>query len=198
MDDKLNPQDGVSALLIKTAPPVTDSAHAAGVYHFDCYDADGNLLWHEDAPNTVTTEGMNFMLQTTFTGSAYTVTGPFMGLISSVSWSATASSDTMASHPGWTEAGSTNAPAYTVGGTANRASAPFGTAASGTISLSSSLTFTFTANGTVEGAFVVLGSGAVNTWGNTSGSLWSAAQFAGGAQTVSSGNQLVVSYSTSL
>lgn len=173
-----------------------DCVKAKGWFSAVCHDADGAELWREEFPNVVTTVGKNIMLQTLMTGSAYSVTGPFIGLISSVSFSAVAASDTMSSHPGWTESDSTHAPAYTVSSSANRATGVFGTAASGSIAITN-IVFTMTGSGTVEGAFVTLGSGAVNTWENTGGTLYSAGTF-GTPQPVVNGNTITLSYSTSL
>ena len=181
-------------LSIATASDIGEKCQAEGVYTFKCFDKEGGkLLWEQTVDNVVCTVGKNLMLQTALTGSGYTVTGPYMGLISSVSWSATAASDTMASHPGWTEAGSTNAPTF-----AARIAPSFGTASAGAISTSTPVSFTMTGNGTLEGAFIVYGTGAVTTIGNTSGTLLSAGAFTGGAQPVNSGNVVQVSYSLSL
>ena len=171
-----------------------EQCHAEGVYTFKCFDKEGGkLLWETTVDNVVCTLGKNLMLQTALTGSGYTVTGPYMGLISSVSYTGTAASDTIASHPGWTEAGSTNAPTF-----AARIAPSFGTASAGAISTSTPVSFTMTGNGTLEGAFIVYGSGASATLMNTGGVLLSAGAFTGGAQPVNSGNVVQVSYSLSL
>lgn len=173
-----------------------EDVQAEGWYSVVCHDEDGVELWKEEFPNVVTTVGKNIMLQTLMTGAAYSVTGPFIGLISSVSFTGVAATDTMSSHPGWTEADSTHAPAYTVSGSANRATSVFGTAAAGSIAITS-IVYTMTGGGTVNGAFVTLGSGALNTWENTGGTLYSAGTF-GTPQPVANGNTITLSYSTSL
>ena len=61
-------------------------AHAEGWFHAECFDRDGNLLWSDTFPNVVTTVGKNLALDTYLAGAAYTVVGPFMGLISSTSF----------------------------------------------------------------------------------------------------------------
>src|ERR1017187_10117814 len=60
--------------------------------------------WASDEPNTVLTAGKNLALDTFLAGSSYTVVGPYMGLISSASYSAISAADTTASHAGWLEA----------------------------------------------------------------------------------------------
>lgn len=170
-----------------------DNITLRGEYTFECLDKNGNLKWRQTIKNTVVTVGKNILLNTLMNGSSYSVTGPYMGLISSSSYSAISSSDTMSSHSGWLEAGSANAPTYS----GNRATCSFASASGGSISLSASASFSITGTGTVEGAFLVLGTGASNSIGNTSGTLFSAAVFSGGAQAVSNGDTLNVSYTLS-
>lgn len=150
-------------------------------------------IWEDTIDNVVCTVGKNLMLQTALTGSAYTVTGPYMGLISSVGYTAVAAADTMSSHAGWTEAGSTNAPTF-----AARVAPSFGTASAGAISTSTPVSFTMTGAGTLVGAFITYGTGAVTTLMNTGGTLLSAGAFTGGNQPVNSGNVVQVTYSLSL
>lgn len=193
MDEKLTASAIVGASL-GMAAPVTETANAEGRFTFECHDADGNLLWSETIPNTVTTAGKNYALDTYLAGSGFTVVGPFMGLISSVSYSAIAAADTMASHAGWTEAGITNAPTYSGG----RKTCAWSAASAGSKALSAGLVFTFTGAGTVKGAFIALSTGAVSTVDSTAGTLYSAALFSGGDQIVANTNTLTVSYTASL
>jgi hypothetical protein len=117
-----------------------------------------------------------------------------MGLISSVSWSAIAAADTMSSHSGWTEAGIANAPTYT----SPRKTCAWSAAAAGAKALSAALTFAITSTGTLKGAFIVFGSGAVSTIDNTSGTLLSAGLFSGGDRAVVNGDTINVSYTMTL
>jgi hypothetical protein len=193
MNEKMNAIDGLGAALAIGAG-MGETCQAEGVYTFKCFEYEGGpLLWEQTIDNVVCTVGKNLMLQTTLTGSGYTVVGPYMGLISSVSFSAVNAADTMTSHAGWLEAGSTNAPTFAARGTP-----AFGTASGGSISLSSATSFTMTGAGTIQGAFITYGTGAVTTIGNTGGTLLSAGVFTGGAQPVNSGNIVQVSYSLSL
>lgn len=171
-----------------------EQAKAKGFYVAKCYDKDGNLKWEDNIINLVTTVGKNLALDTLFAGAAYTVTGPFLGLISSVSYSTIVVGDTMASHAGWTEAGGTNAPTFT----GNRQTAAFSAASAGAKAMSPTLVYTMTGSGTIKGCFLVLGTGAVATKDNTGGVLYSAGLFTGGDKVVSSGDTLTVSYTASL
>src|SRR6266404_1532570 len=99
--------------------------------------------WHDTAPNVVATVGKNLALDTYLAGSSYTVTGPYLGLISSTSFSAVAAGDTMASHSGWLEAGNANAPTYT----SPRKTAAWSAASAGAKALSAALSFAITGTG---------------------------------------------------
>ena len=171
-----------------------EQAEAHGCYEVECRSADGRLKWREIIDNVVQTVGKNLALDSFLAGAAYSVTGPFMGLISSTSYSAVAAGDTMGSHSGWLEAGGTNAPTYT----GNRKTAVWSAAASGSKALSAALSFAITGTGTVKGAFLCYGSGAVNTKDSGAGTLWSAGTFSTGDKAVVNGDTLNVNYSTSL
>ena len=165
-----------------------------GTYVAWCVGPDGVEKWRDTIDNTVVTVGKNHILDTELAGAAYTVTGPFMGLISSTSFSAIAAADTMASHAGWLEAGLANAPTYT----APRKTAVFSAAAAGVKALSPALSFAITGAGTVKGAFIVLGAGAVSTRDDTNGTLLSAGLFTGGDKVVANLDTVNVSWSLTL
>lgn len=173
---------------------IVDTCMARGVFTAECVGVDGQVKWTDTFPNTVVTVGKNHMLDTDLAGSAYTVVGPFMGLISSVSYSAISAADTMASHAGWTEAGATNAPTYT----SPRKTCAWSAASAGAKALSAALAFPITGTGTIKGAFIVYGTGAVSTIDSTLGTLFSAGLFTGGDRAVISGDTVNVSYSISL
>jgi hypothetical protein len=173
---------------------IGEHADAHGRYEIECIGADGKLKWRETIDNVVQTVGKNLALDSFFAGAAYTVTGPYMGLISSVSYTAVAAGDTMASHTGWLEAGGTNAPTYT----GNRKTAVWSAASAASKALSAALSFAITSTGTVKGAFLVFGSAAVATKDDTNGTLWSAGTFSTGDKAVVNGDQLNCNYSSSL
>lgn len=152
--------------------------------------------WTDTIHNLVTTVGKNHILDNYLAGSAFTTVGPYMGLISNVSWSAVNAADTMSSHAGWTEAGGTNAPTYT----SPRKTLAFNSASAGVKALSSNPAYAITSgsNVIIKGAFVATGSGALSTIDNTAGTLLSAGAFSGGDKTVSNGDSLTVSWQLGL
>ena len=192
-DERAHAREGTDATVIRGGG-MSERAEAHGRYEIECVGPDGKQKWREVIDNVVTTVGKNLMLDTALAGSAYTVVGPYMGLISSVSYSAVAASDTMASHAGWLEAGGANAPTYT----GNRKTAAWSAASAGSKPLSAALSFAITGTGTVKGAFLVYGTGAVATKDDTNGTLWSAGTFTAGDKAVLSGDTLNCSYQTSL
>ena len=192
-DERAHARESNDASVIRGSG-IGEQAEAHGRYEVECIGADGKLKWRDTIENVVCTVGKNLMLDTAFAGAAYTVTGPYMGLISSTSWSAVAAGDTMTSHAGWLEAGGTNAPTYS----GNRRTAVWSAAASGSKAVSPALSFAITGTGTAKGAFLVFGSGASATKDNTGGTLWSAGTFSTGDKAVVNGDTLNVNYSTSL
>jgi hypothetical protein len=150
----------------------------------------GPIIRQESFPNTVVTVGKNYLLDQALAGSGYTAAF-YLGLISSVSYSAIAAGDTMSSHAGWTEAAATNAPDYDESA---RPTAAWAAASSGSKALSAGLDFTFNESGTVKGCFLTT----VSTKDGTTGTLISAGLFSGGDQPVVSANVLTVSYSLAL
>lgn len=193
MQDAMNVNAAIAATAVLG---VCDAERAVlkGRYKAECIGTDGNLKWSDDFDNLVATVGKNLALDTLLAGSGYTVTGPYMGLISSVSYSAIAAGDTMSSHAGWLEAGAANAPTYT----SPRKTCAWSAASAGSKALSSALSFAITGTGTIKGAFIVFGSGAVSTIGDTNGTLLSAGLFSAGDRAVISGDTVNVSYSLSL
>jgi len=169
-----------------------------GFYEVKCHDKDGNLKWEDSFPNLVNAVGKELMLDTLLKGSSYSVTGPFLGLISGASPTFGTGSDTQTSHAGWTEF--TN---YTVGGSAVRGTAVFASATSSgstpsnvTTSAAAAITYTITgAGGTVGGCFLVTGTGATSAQSNTGGTLYSAGAFTT-AKVTTAGDTVSVTYST--
>lgn len=194
-----NAQTTTTAAIVRAASQVESAAavEAHGRYTVTCVGRDGRVKWTDTIENVVTTEGKNLALDTYLAGSSYTVTGPYMGLISSVSFSAVAAGDTAAQingTNGWKEAGSTNAPTYS----GTRKTCVWSSASGGSKSLSAALSFSITGSGTIKGCFIVYGSGASSTLENSGGKVYSAGLFSGGDKVVSNGDTLNVNYTASL
>jgi hypothetical protein len=124
---------------------LNEEAHAHGRYTVECIGADGALKWRDVIDNVVTTEGKNKALDVHLRAQA-AITAWFLGLISSVSFSAVAAADTAAQingTNGWKEAGPTNAPNYT----GNRQALTVANAASaGSLASSTAASFPITAS----------------------------------------------------
>jgi hypothetical protein len=167
-----------------------ERAVCIGIYSFVCRDHEGHLLWEAEAPNGLMDVGVQYLLNAI--SAAPTIAGPFLGLIGGAG--TIAQGDTMGTHAGWTEVGGANIPVYT----GNRPQPTFSAAAVRSKAITTPASYTFSGTGaTVMGAFLVLGSGAVNTKDSTAGVLYSAGLFAP-AQPVVAGNVLSVSYTTTL
>lgn len=192
MQDKITTGDTSAARLLM-AGILSEGVSAHGEFFME-HIRDGKVIAREYFLNTVVTVGKNALLDAGLSGAAYTVTGPYMGLISSVSFAGITGTDTMGSHPGWLEAGLANAPTYS----GARKTAAWSAAASGAKALSAALNFAFTGAGTVKGAFLVFGTGALATIDNAAGTLFSAGLFSGGDRAVVNTDQLNISYSVTL
>jgi len=166
-----------------------------GWFHVVCHDKDGNFKWETKSPNLVVAVGKQLMLDTLMKGSAYSVTGPYLGLTNATL--TPAATDTMASLSGKEF---TN---YTVSGSAVRGTAVFASSTSTgstpsnvTSSTATAITYTITGGGgTVYGCFLVLGTGAVSTQNSTAGTLYSESNFSVSKGTTA-GDTVSVTYST--
>jgi len=179
---------------------IPETVGIEGYWKAECRDANGNLKWVEEFPNLVVAVGKQLMVDTLMRGSSYSVTGPFLGL-TKVSLTP-AATDTMTTLVTTNAAEFTN---YTVGGSAVRGTAVFAASTSTgstpsnvTSSTASAITYTITgAGGTIYGCFLVLGTGAVSTQSNTSGTLYSEGNFSV-AKTTTAGDTVSVTYATTL
>jgi len=199
MENMTEMKDNACADMIRTAMG-NDAMGISGKYHFECYDKDGNFKWEDDIDNLVTDEGKKYLLDLCFGTGTYS--SVYMGLISSVSWSAVNFADTAAQingTNGWKEAGSsTNYP--DIGGTGLRLAPSFSAAAKNTNVdkvTSSAVSFTIGTNGgTLKGAIIVING--TSTIANTTGKLYSCGAFSGGDKVVSTSDTLNVTYTTSI
>lgn len=189
MINKSKACDAVAASLVRKVTPDA-RAKAGGVFRIQCLDPNGNLKWEAESHNLVVNVGLKDMNETYFTGSAYTAAW-YIGLYGAASSNNPAAGDTMASHGGWTEeTGYSNA---------TRPAATFGTSTTADPSVisntASPAAFSINASATIGGAFLTSN----DTKGGTTGTLFSAADFAApGDRTVASGDTLNVTYTFSL
>jgi hypothetical protein len=166
-------------------------ARGGGVFHFKCYDKDGNLKWEDSAHNLVVNEGLQLMNDEFFTGSSYTAAW-YLGLVTGPGAGNTyAAGDTMASHVGWTEDEDYSELV--------RQTATFGSATLADPSVidnsGSVAVFSMDATTTIAGAFLTTD----DTKGGTSGTLFSVSNFTTpGDRAVVNGDTLNVTYEFSL
>lgn len=170
---------------------MNEQLNGHSLFIFTFRDPQGNIYYEDKNHNLIPTEGKNYLLDKTFSGSAYTATW-YMGLISSVSYTAFAAGDTAAQingTNGWKEAGLANAPTYST----TRPTMSFSSASSAT-KTASGVVFTFTGGGTVKGGFVV----STSSVDGTTGVIYSEGLLSAGDRTVANGDTLTVTWSTSL
>jgi hypothetical protein len=189
MQHKAKSTDSVIASVIQQKD-FYDGAKGGGVFHFKCFDKDGNLKWEDFAKNIVVNVGLQDMNEQYFKGSSYTAAW-YIGLVEGpASGNTYAAADTLASHTGWTE--------NTDYSGSDRATATFGTATTADPSVidnsGSVAVFSITGTATIAGAFLT----ATQSNASTSGLLFSVSNFTGGDRAVISGDTLNVTYEFSL
>lgn len=167
-----------------------DNAAGGGVFHFQCFDKDGNLKWEESCHNLVVNQGLQDMNTKYFKGTTYSAAW-YVGLVDAAGFTAYDPTDTMASHTGWTETTSYSG--------ANRATATFGTATTADPSVidnsANKAQFSMTGTVTVKGAFLT----ATQDKTTNSGVLFSVSSFQSpGDRSVVNGDTLNVTYTFSL
>lgn len=154
-----------------------------GVFFIEHFDSQNKLKAVYRIPNGIVDVGLNKILEDMFNGGTQSGTW-YIGLVDNSGWTAFANADTMASHAGWTESAAyteTARPEWTAG-----------TAASRSITNSSTVDFSINATVTLKGIFIVDNS----TKSGTSGTLWSTASFASNVSAVN-GDTLKVTYTVS-
>ena len=171
-----------------------ERAHAIGVFSLRCIDRVGREVWRDRIENTVVDVGQNLMLDSALSGVNYTVVGPYLGFISSVGFSGIVTTDTLQAHPGWNEAGNAHPPTFST----QRPLATFAAAITGSKSLVAPASVVASGAGMIEGCFLVFGPGAVPLIDSTTGVLYSAGLGASAPYSVSPGDTIEVTYTTSL
>ena len=161
-----------------------------GIFTVRCHDKNGNLKWINKSHNLVVNVGLADMNTRYFKGSGYTAAW-YVGIYGPASSNNPSSTDTMASHAGWTE--------VTAYSNATRPAATFGAATTADPSViansAAPAQFLVNASANVGGAFLTSGDGK----GGSSGTLFSASDFAApGDRVVQNGDVLSVTYTFSL
>jgi len=167
-----------------------DGIKGGGIFTVRCRDKEGNLKWEQKSHNLVVNVGLADMNTKYFKGSGYTAAW-YLGIYGPAASNNPSSTDTMASHAGWTE--------VTAYSNATRPAATFGAATTADPSViansASPGQFLVNASANVGGAFLTTGDGK----GGSSGTLFSASDFASpGDRTVQNGDVLSVTYTFSL
>lgn len=188
LPDTVGVSDNLDAHVVNAPTPLADTVQFSTDYLVRKIDVDGiTVLDEQHFHNAVTTGAKNLIDTFVYTnGTAAAFTACDMGLIGA-SPTLAPTTDTIASHPGWTEVAS---------GYAARLAPTFGAVASGTINTSSSVNFVATGGGfTAAGAFLVRNGS--TTIADTTGLLTNEGTFTA-AQTLTSGQTLQVSQGITL
>ncbi len=187
--NKAKSVDAVGANVLK-GNGTRDGLKGGGIFTVRCHDKDGNLKWEQKSHNLVVNVGLAYVNTTFFKGSGYTAAW-YIGVYGPATSNNPSSTDTMASHAGWTE--------VTAYSNATRPAATFGAATTADPSViansAAPAQFLINASANVGGAFLTTG----DSPGGSSGVLFSASDFAApGDRVVQNGDVLSVTYTFSL
>jgi len=187
--NKAKSVDAVGANVLK-GNGTRDGLKGGGIFTVRCHDKNGNLKWEQKSHNLVVNVGLAYVNTTFFKGSGYTAAW-YIGVYGPASSNNPSSTDTMASHAGWTE--------VTAYSNATRPAATFGAATTADPSViansAAPAQFLINASANVGGAFLTTG----DSPGGSSGVLFSASDFAApGDRVVQNGDVLSVTYTFSL
>jgi hypothetical protein len=154
------------------------------LFKLECFGPEGDLKWAEEFPNSVTLACLDDVLNVYLGGTTATTTW-YLGLVDNAGFTAFASSDTMASHAGWSES--------TVYSGSNRLAWTLGASSGQSVTNASTVNFAVTTAATIRGLFLA----STNDKGGTDGKLFSTASFTGGNQAVNPGDTLKATYTVS-
>jgi hypothetical protein len=183
-------KDATAASVVRGSSTV-EGMEVAGFYTVECIGSDGVAKWCDEYDNLVATQGKNHLLDNGLAGPASAVSVR-MSLITS---GTPVAGDTYATHAGFVE--------LAISVVAFRGTPVFSVASAGVKQTSAAVSFSVVGTGTITGSAinVVVGTvGTLGTVGDTAtsgGVLYSAGLFAA-AKSVTSGDTLNVTYSTTL
>jgi len=158
---------------------------ASGLWRVICEYPDGSFKWEDIIRNTITAEGINYILDAGFhSGTPIAETSWFIGVISTSS-PTILDGDTMASHSGWTEQQSYDEATRTAWG--------HGPPASKVVTNASPVIYTGSSGGPYpfNGLFLT----SDNTKGGTTGTLWGGGGFSQGNKNLDEGEKINITYS---
>lgn len=181
MRDKTRANDAAFASIVR-GTPAHDGVRGKGVWHVECYDADGNFKWEDEAQNLVVNAGLDYILDAGLSGGT-PITSWFVGLTDDTP--SPAAGDTMASHGGWTEFteySQATRVAWTDGGVSGQSVSNSGSPASFSVNNST--------NGGLGGLFLV----SESTKGGTTGTLYAVVALTGGNRVVNNGDTINATY----
>ena len=181
--DKVKASDKVGAMIGRGGKS-GEGASASGYYEVDCYDKDGNLKWHDDIHNLITTQGLNHMLDSTLNAATqlttwymipYTTGTIGAGSTYAVPVVVESTNYDEAARPEWTE----------------------GAAAAGVITNGTAVVMTWNGTDTVNGIELVSFATKSDT-AQAGARLFSQGAFTGGAKAMTSGDTLNITYTVTL
>lgn len=150
------------------------------VYHIKCYDKNRVLKWEDEAPNLITTEGLNYSVDIGLLAGTQ-LTG--WNVLLTDGTPTVAAADTMSSHSGWVEI------------TAYTGSRPTWTGVRTLLVATNSAAI---ASFAITGTATVGGAGLTSDATGTAGKLFSVAAFTGGDKSVANGDTVEVTYSITI
>ena len=185
MSEAIAATDVTSAGIVMR-PDEGECLRIQGYFRAECV-RDGEVIWTDDFPNVVTTEGKNAMLDK-FLGLGTAYAAIAIGLHTTVGNAASVYA---------TPSPQVESVVYS---NANRPTPSFSAASGGAKATSAAAAFTINGSASITGAFVALGAAGVTTKSDTAATaiLLSSGAFSGGTRAVINGDTLNVTYPLTL
>lgn len=165
-------------------PKIQDMLGLSGLYEAICRYPDGSLKWTDYIFNTITAEGIHYILDAGFhSGTPIAESSWYIGCIAT-STPSVLDADTMSSHSGWTEQQNYDEATRTAWG--------HGAPSNKQVTNSSPVVYTGSSGGpyTFSGLFLTSN----NTKGGTTGTLWGGGAFSQGDKSVDDDETISITY----